>query len=483
MADLPEGYKDIPEEDRKKAKVFFDRAKTVADTGNYEYAIEMYIQGLNYDPDSIEAHDAMRAVSLKRKATGGKPMGTSAQWGLKKGDDKQNMLNSEKKLAYDPGNQDHMLATAQAAQKGGFYDTVMWAGQMLFRAIRELPEKKQSVQKLTSLKDVFRGIQEYKSALDVLAVIIKLRPGDMDLSQELKDLGARETMKKGNYEAGDFRKSMRDKEGQERLMRLDTDVRTLDMMGQAIAEAEAAYQANPADPSLLSKYVDILVKTEQPEYENKAIEALDQRYRETRQYRFKQRIGQITITQLGRMERSLREEVNRSPNDPELRKSYNQFLRDRAEQELSLFRETVENYPTDSPARFEMGKRLFLLQRFDEAIPVFQQSRTDPKYKALSTVLLGRSFLEAQFFDEAVDTLQAAIAEYPLKGDEKSIDMTYWYARSLEQKGDLQSALKSYSQTAQWNFNYRDVQQRIKRLRAAANPNQGQPAAPGAPTV
>jgi hypothetical protein len=44
--------------------------------------------------------------------------------------------------------------------------------------------------------------------------------------------------------------------------------------------------------------------------------------------------------------------------------------------------------------------------------------------------------------------------------------MHYWYARGLEQKGDIQSALRNYSQVAQWDFNYRDVQTRIKQLRS-----------------
>ena len=42
--------------------------------------------------------------------------------------------------------------------------------------------------------------------------------------------------------------------------------------------------------------------------------------------------------------------------------------------------------------------------------------------------------------------------------------------RALEAKGDYATAIKQYSQVAQWNFNYRDVQARIKALRAAAKP-------------
>jgi hypothetical protein len=78
--------------------------------------------------------------------------------------------------------------------------------------------------------------------------------------------------------------------------------------------------------------------------------------------------------------------------------------------------------------------------------------------------------MEAGYPDEAVDTLRDANEAYQVKGDQKSIDMTYYYARALEAKGEFAAAIKQYSQVAQWNFNYRDVQVRIKALRAAAKP-------------
>src|SRR5947209_10248681 len=75
VTDTPTGSQNVTPEDQKRAQVFFDRGRTVADTGNYEYAIEMYIQGLGFNPVSIEAHEALREISLIRKARGGKPMG------------------------------------------------------------------------------------------------------------------------------------------------------------------------------------------------------------------------------------------------------------------------------------------------------------------------------------------------------------------------------------------------------------------------
>ena len=70
-----QGYAAIPEEEQKKATRFFDYGKTVADSGQFDYAIELYIQGLRIDPEAVDQHRARREISLKRKASGGKDLG------------------------------------------------------------------------------------------------------------------------------------------------------------------------------------------------------------------------------------------------------------------------------------------------------------------------------------------------------------------------------------------------------------------------
>jgi tetratricopeptide (TPR) repeat protein len=213
------------------------------------------------------------------------------------------------------------------------------------------------------------------------------------------------------------------------------------------------------------KYVEALRKTESMEHENRAIEILEDAFKRTGQFRFRKALGEIKLSQLSRMERSLRHAYQASPADADLKQQYVQFTREKLQDELDEYTLWAENYPTETGFRFNMAARLFQLGRFDEAIPVFQNARQDPKYRAEATTLLGRAFMEAGFMVEAVDTLRDAIEAYPVKGDQKSIDMTYYYARALEAKGDIPAALKQYSQVAQWNFNYRDVQARIKTLR------------------
>ena len=118
-----------------KARPFFDRARTLGEIGSFDQAIDLYIQGLAFAPDDIEAHKALRDVALLRKAGGGKPMGFLEKRKLPKpADGKQAMLIAEKLLAYDPGNTEHMAAIARAANAAGFAAIAQWMEGVLRQA-------------------------------------------------------------------------------------------------------------------------------------------------------------------------------------------------------------------------------------------------------------------------------------------------------------------------------------------------------------
>ncbi len=472
MAELPFGQYETSEADKKKAKVFFQRGDTVAATGNYEYAIEMYINGLLNDPESTEAHETLRDISLKRKATGGKSMGMFDGLKLKRPskDDKQNMLNNEKLLAYDPGNTDYMVGVLQNAVRGGFYNTVLWIGPVLQKANADSP--KPEVSKFIVLRDAYITLQQWKRATDACHYAAMLRPDDMDLQKSLKDLGAKHAIEKGNYETSkSFTDSVKDRDTQERLMKQDKDVHEIDQLSPLIAAAEAEFKAEPNDPGKINKFVDVLVKTEDTEYENKAIDILQSAFERSKSFRFRMRIGQVRIAQMNRMERTLRAAVNANPSDAEAKLNYKQFVQEKIQEELKEFKLASENYPTDTKLKFDVAIRLSALSKFDESIPLFQQLRQDPKYRFEAAQKLGEAFLQSGYIDEAVDTLANVLADYPGKGDNRWLDITYVYGRALEAKKEYVAALKAYSQVAQGNFTYKDVQARIKKIKAeVANP-------------
>ncbi|HEX4054551.1 MAG TPA: hypothetical protein VHX86_09830 [Tepidisphaeraceae bacterium] len=466
MTEVLEGYREVPPEDRAKAKVFFDRGRTVAGTGNFEYSIEMYLQGFSLDPDATDAHQELRDISLKRKASGGKAIGFLEAMKLKRptSDDKVNMLNAEKLLSYDPGNTDPMQSLLQSAYRGGYWDTVLWIGAIFQKANAD--DKKPDFNKFIVLRDVFKGLKRWRLAADACQYALMLRPNDMDLATELKNLGAMDTMESAGYsKGGSFRDQIRDMNKQSMLLTGDKDFADLDSQQAIIHQAELDYKAEPHDPGKAIRLIEALEKTEHPDFEAKAIELLQEWFDKTKQFRYRQRIGAITMRQLARMERGKREAFLKDQKNEQIKSEYTQFIREKLEFELKEFELAAEAYPTDMRWRFEIGRRLLSLGRFHDAIPVLQQARNDPKFRVDAGNMLGLAFFHAGFLDEADDTFGQMIKDYQLQGDDKSKEMFYWRARVLEQKGLNPEAASHYSKVAQWDFNYKDVQARMARLK------------------
>lgn len=459
-------YAATPEADRNRAKVFFDRGTTVAASGQFDYSIEMYLSGLALDPEAVEAHKQLRDIALRRLASGGKGLGMFEKMKLRPGREaKPNLLNAVKLLSFEPGSSDHMLAVMDAGVDGGYFDTALWAGGILMQALRDAP--KPDLARLLKLRDNYARLGRFKEAVQAASRALELKPGDMDLQNALRNLSAQETMQKGNYSGGgNFRDSVRDMDKQRQLIESEKDVGNVDYLQLAVKQAEAELAADPNTPGKVGKLAEALLKTGRPEDEEKALKVYFDAFDRTRQYRFKLAASNIRLKQLVKEERALRAELAADKDNPERVEAYKLFGKQRAREELELYREASENYPTESRYKFETAGRLFELGEHGEAIPLYQQTASDPKLRVDSTLRLGQSFLLAEFPDEAVETLRGLVDSYEAQ-DEKAKDIHYWFARALESANDVPAALKSYSQVARWDFNFRDVQARIKKLRAA----------------
>ena len=108
----------------------------MADTGNDEYAIKMFLQGLALNPDNVAAHQELRKLSLRRKAAGGKNVGTFEKLRLQaqlasERDRRRATLAAEKLLAYDPGNVDRMIDLANCARKADLTATAAWVERII----------------------------------------------------------------------------------------------------------------------------------------------------------------------------------------------------------------------------------------------------------------------------------------------------------------------------------------------------------------
>ena len=143
-----------------QGKAFFDRADEVAETGNWDFAIEMYIEGIKREPDSLKrGHAPLRDVALKRKIQGGKGPGMGDRIKRRGSKDPiESLANAEYLLAKEPGSVAFMEQVLQATRAANLEATTKWICDILFQAQREAPKANLSV--LAVLTTAYAEIEE-----------------------------------------------------------------------------------------------------------------------------------------------------------------------------------------------------------------------------------------------------------------------------------------------------------------------------------
>jgi tetratricopeptide (TPR) repeat protein len=135
------------------------------------------------------------------------------------------------------------------------------------------------------------------------------------------------------------------------------------------------------------------------------------------------------------------------------------------QEELEHSRLCVENYPTDMRMKYEYGKRLVRARRYEDAIPMFQEARTDPRYRIVALNSIGQCFFHKEWYTDAVEMFQQAL-ELVETGDDAQIkELRYNLGRAYEADGNVEEALANFRRVAQVDYNYLDVKNRVDTLR------------------
>lgn len=449
-------------EKRGKADVFFARARDIADTSNFDYAIAMYIEGLRCEPDDVTmGHVPLRELALRRQARGGKK--PSMKERIKLGREKdtlEQMLSAEYLLAKDPDHLPYAQAMLKAAVGAGYTNTVQWLADLLFQA--NTGSGHPSVGIYILLKNAYESIGQYNKAIVACYQAAKLRPEDAELSDEYKRLSAEMTVSRGKYDTGeDFRKAVKDSEHQKMLQAEDGVVKSDVYRNTLIEAARKELAENPDSVQSILHLANTLAELETEESENEAIKILEDAYGAKGDFAFKNRAGEIAITQLKRKIRNLAPAEPGVEGSPELAELREQLKKT----QLEHWKSCVQNYPTDLASKYEYAAILLENGQYDEAIPLFQQAQRDPRRRISAMAKTGLCFYHKGWFDDAIDIFNRAINAHELKEDSIGKDLCYNLGLCYEQKGLAEKALEIYRKIAQIDFGYRDVSERVEKLR------------------
>jgi tetratricopeptide (TPR) repeat protein len=447
-----------------RAKAFFERARKVAASDNFDYAIDMYLEGLRCSADAVEeGHIPLHELGLGRQVKGGKKPSMIERVKFLRGKTSlERMLNAEYLFAKDPEHLPYAEAILKAAVSGGYKRTAQWIADLLFQANNAM--SKPSLQTYMLLKDCYLAIGLQERAVVACQFAAELAPENEEVANEYQRLSAELTVSRGKYDVdGDFRQSIRDREVQEKLHSQEKIIKTFDYRSSAVEDARKALAAEPNVARNIFNLANALSDMETDGAENEAMELLEDAYERKTDFSFKQQAGKIKIKQLRRKIKEAEGAVE--GGDEQAKSAVAELSAELDSFELEHYRLCVRNYPTDLRAKYEYGIRLFGNKQYDDAIPLFQEAQRDPRHKISAMDKIGLCFFMKGWFADAVDIFTQAIESYDIKDDDVAKELRYNLGRACEEQGETERALEIFRKIAQLDFAYKDVRQRVDKLR------------------
>lgn len=484
-ADIPESADAATQPDPRKAKAFFERAQTVHETTNYEYAMTMWLAGLARDWSNFDAMERFFQTTAAYLRENPKAKGPSKDQAKAVRDTKgpaSRFVSALLEWGTSPGDWSEGLRATEEAVKLGQHEQAIWLGdRVLGKALEDRKTKKASMVKLMEL---LRQAGGFDLAVKAGEYACRLDPTDARLQADVRNLSAEETMSKGGYdqtgEAGGFRRNIRDLEEQRRLEDAERVVKSEDTLDRVVSDAASDYQSRPNDLAAIQKYAKLLLERDKPGDLKIAHNVLMRGFNETHNYRLKQQAGEIRLRAGRRKLSEMRTRLQQNPDNAELAAQVESATRELAQAEIGEYRERVANYPTDLALKFEFGRRLFDAGEYEQAIQQLQEGQNAPGKQVDALLYLAQSFEKLGWNDEAEQTYRKALSDPASLTQELLLAARYGLMTSLEARArdmrDLdaaEEALKLASSIAIQQIGYRDVRDRRTDLQALVKELRG----------
>jgi tetratricopeptide (TPR) repeat protein len=464
--------------DPDKAKRFFEHARTMHDSTQYEYAMSLWLQGLRLDPHNTAATESFlrSGQEFVNSPAGKKGVSKDTMRLFSERSDVNRYLMSLLEWSVRLTDPVAAVRAAEAGAKLSLAEPAYRIGEMAQNAV--LREKKPRKDLLVKLMEVFSNIGAFEKAVEAGEAAKIIDPTDGALAAMVRNLSAQQTMSRGGYDqtgqAGGFKANIRDLDKQRKMDEGDRISRTEEATDRLVREAGADYKQNPEDINALRIYAQRLKERGRPEDEEEAFKLLDKAFARTKQFMFRKMAGEIRIRRALRQLSQRKEAAAANPQDAAAAEAYANAKAKFLAMEIEEFQAQLEAYPTDLTIKFELGKRLFDSGKFEDAIPLFQESQNDVKNKVASMAYLAKAFLSIGFLDGAVQTYRQALEGYKTPDDETGMDLRYGlvaalkaHAESERSVKDAEEADKLASAIAIRQFNYRDIRvlrEQLKKL-------------------
>jgi len=432
------------------------KAEEAARRRNYDFAVELYQQILEIEPDQGDARAGLRRA-LKQRAEqkkGGKllaKIGGAGPLAAAKALAKARRWDAaikglERYLAGNPLDVRANLALGECCENAEHFHSAC----AVYEFIAEIaPKNSEGLRRAGAM--MYRT-GEHAKALEFYERALEIDPRDQDAIKARKNLAAETALTQGRYESvGHSREQIKDKEEASSLERGQRIHKSEGELREELERLEGRLAESASDPDLLAELGELHRRLGDAEAALEFIERAMEYRRDSfdlakEHGELKLKVLKKRIAKADKLEDS--ERANKA--EVELRAFEIKFA-----QQLLAFR------PGDAQLRLDLARRHLRSGDHDTAISELQQVTSDPRVEREARFFLGQAFHAKGFPDLARKEFLKALQE-GTRLDERSKEILYNLASIAEASGEVEEARSYYTRVFEVDISYRDVAQKME---------------------
>ena len=435
------------------------KAEEAARRRNYDFAIQLYQQLLEINPDVGEARAGLRQALLTRHPAkkGGGLFGTLKGAGpltAAKGLAKAGRWDAAAKgfegyLATNPTDVEANLELGHVLEAGGHSSSALAVYEFVTELDPRNPEGlKRAGAMMAATGEPLKALEYYERALEA-------DPRDRDAMKARKDLAAEAALQKGRYEEVQHsREQVVDQAQAQALERAQRKQLTPEELESERDRLEEVLARDTSDVEVLLQLAEVQERLKDPAAALDLVErALTFREGDAG---LRERADRLEVAALKRA-------IARADKlgDAEEADRLEERLRGLEGQRL---RRAVEARPGDAQARLSLGVHLLEAGDPDGALAELQKALADPRLEAEAHFRMGLAFKAKGFLDLARKQFEAALGEGSGL-DDRGREVLYNLGLICEAEGDTTQARSCYSRIFETDIGYRDVAAKMEQLR------------------
>lgn len=460
----------------EKAKMFLERADKAQLQSSFDVALFYFANAVKVNPQDIAIHEAMYACAKLFFANSGKPAAGADVKSLDGPTPQDRLAVAELYWMRDLNNIDRALDMLHAAVKADQIGFGAWAGPKVFNLLsvsfRDKPNKKM----LLRAKNLFVEVNSWEEAKLCIEQALVIDPSDIQLDREFKQILANRAIVASGFDrtdggTGNFRENVRDLDKQRAMEEQDALTGSAGSEDRNLARTKVDYEANPTIPDNIQKYCTSLRRMGTPEHEATAYRTYLVAFEALKEYRFRMAAGDIKLMRALRQLNAAEEAAKLAPTDATAQATVARVRKAVLDLQVSEYRERAVNYPTDRSIKAELGRVLFELGEFEDAMACLQIAKEEPKMKVSAAHMLGKCFAVSGWHAEAIGEFKEALAAIDATQAEREQGIKYDLMLSLialarsEKSGQFaRDAAEICSSILRKDISYRDIRQRRKEV-------------------